>query len=77
MVASRLSKVEHGVVGEVIKIQGPLEFHRRLLKVGLCCGRTVEIRRVSPPAAYIQVHTNAHNFWLSGEEASRIWLDTI
>lgn len=72
-----LSELEHDTKGEIIKIRGEGDFHRQLMKAGLCCGCIVEMSRVTEPQNCVQVYTNGQAISLTTEEASRICLEVI
>jgi len=68
-------KAEHRVRGRVTRIRGPGEFHRRLMDMGLCYGRMVEVNSAASPQDCIQFYVGGRILTLSAEEAARICLE--
>ena len=76
MAGRTVVNLKHGDKARVVKIRGKGHFHRRLLRMGLVLGCTVEVERAVLAGASIEVSVNGRSLSLLTEEAAKISVET-
>jgi Fe2+ transport system protein FeoA len=73
----RITDVKHGQRVKVLKIRGPGELHRRLMRRGVTVGREVEIGIATLTRSSVMVRVDGSTFPVSQDEAERIYVELV
>jgi Fe2+ transport system protein FeoA len=75
MTVKRLSELEPGETGRIIKVGGRGSFRRLLLDMGFVAGTNIEMERVAPLGDPIEIKVKGYNLSLRKSEAAAIQVE--